>query len=84
MIPTIESIVEMLIAHECTAQDALRWIGIHMENSDLRDHFAAKAMQNLAIPAIYNIVANDTEDGDALVAKRAYEIADQMLKAREA
>jgi hypothetical protein len=30
MIPTIESIVEMLIAKECTAQEAIRWIGIHM------------------------------------------------------
>lgn len=50
----------------------------------LRDYFAAKAMQAVAIPSIYRLVTNDTAEGDALVAKRAYEIADAMLKAREA
>ena len=71
MIPDIHAIVEMLIAGQCTAQQAIGWINTHMENADLRDHFAGKALEAL--------VHNRTPD-DA--ATEAYEYADAMLQAR--
>ena len=53
------------------------------DGMDLRDYFAAKAMQEL----IHVYVNNSTiENGDARrehVAARAYEQADAMMKARE-
>ena len=54
----------------------------HYEGMTLRDYLAAKAMQQFAKPFMYNIVTNDTADGDALVAKRAYQLADAMLAER--
>jgi hypothetical protein len=43
---------------------------------ELRDYFAAKVIINGAFSANTNVQ-------DALIAKRAYEIADAMMKARE-
>lgn len=47
MIPQISQILRMLVAGECTEDRALGWINQHMENADLRDHFAGLAMQSV-------------------------------------
>ncbi len=50
----------------------------------LRDYFAAKAMATMFYPAIMESIRTD-EDLDCLkVAGFAYQMADAMLKAREA
>lgn len=46
----------------------------HEEGMTLRDYFAAKAMQGMS----------DSGCSNAAIAKCAYEMADEMLKAREA
>lgn len=79
MIPDIHAIVEMLLAGECTAQQAIGWINTHMENADLRDHFAGCVLQGL--------LACDIECGPTSVptiAASCYVMADEMLKARSA
>ena len=76
MIPTIESIVEMLIAGECTAQQAIAWIAQHMENADLRDHFAAHAPEP---PKSWHGGERATQD----VVEWRWWYADAMLKARQ-
>ena len=54
-------------------------LGLHITGMTLRDYFAAKAMQGITstlsgtAPVLYDAIADD-----------AYEIADAMLKAREA
>jgi hypothetical protein len=76
MIPSIETIIEDLIAGQCTAAQAMAWIAQHMENADLRDHFAGLAMQgDKANPNGFETPEN--------IAVYAYEIADAMLKARQ-
>jgi len=50
----------------------------HQSGMTLRDYFAAKAMQGLIVA-----YADDRRDVDAN-SERAYEVADAMLKAREA
>ena len=45
---------------------------------DLRDYFAAKAMQSLIT------IDLDSDFNDVLIAQAAYEVADAMLKARRA
>lgn len=47
-----------------------------MGGMDLRDYFAAKAMQSLSNN-------NDMEDLEDVFAEQAYRIADAMMKARE-
>ena len=47
-----------------------------MGDMDLRDYFAAKAMQSLSNN-------NDMEDLEDVFAEQAYRIADAMMKARE-
>ena len=46
------------------------------EGMDLRDYFAAKAMQSLSNN-------NDMEDLEDVFAEQAYRIADAMMKARK-
>lgn len=49
---------------------------------DLRDYFAAKAMQGML--AHYGVKRGKSADeNDTLGAERAYKIADHMMKARE-
>jgi hypothetical protein len=48
----------------------------HCDGMDLRDYFAAKAMQSLSNN-------NDMEDLEDVYAAQAYRIADAMMKARE-
>lgn len=47
MIPTIEEILGMIRRGDCTDEQALQWIGTHIDNATqdaaLRDHFAATA-----------------------------------------
>ena len=49
--------------------------GVHEEGMDLRDYFAAKALQGL--------LASDTHAPVDTFAEKAYEMADAMMKARE-
>lgn len=64
------------IAHDYDAQEGMT----------LRDYFAAKAMQAMyANPVLLEVVTSGSVlDGSAgeKVARKSYEIADQMLKAR--
>lgn len=47
MIPEIEEILRMLAAGQCTQEQALQWIGSHIDlaqqDQTLRDHFACTA-----------------------------------------
>ena len=80
MIPDIQSIIAMLLAGECTSEQAEAWIYTHMENSDLRDQFAGMAMQGMLVDltkAFYGI------DWQTRLTESSYDIADAMLKARQ-
>jgi hypothetical protein len=50
----------------------------------LRDYFAAKAMQSTLADEAYAERTETPTEWLAIVAKSSYEIADAMLKAREA
>ena len=78
MIPTIETIVEDLADGTITKQQAIAWLHAHAEDavSDLRDHFAALAMQGM--------LANKWNANYAEWADHAYQMADAMLAARNA
>ena len=52
------------------------------EGMDLRDYFAAKAMQG-AISFAGIVWGDGANSNDALGAERAYKIADAMMKARD-
>lgn len=86
MIPTIEQIVEDLIAGVVTARQAIGWLHQHAElaSNELRDMFACAALQGL--------LANSFNDGVnqplsltsfAKTAELAYKQADEMLKRRD-
>jgi len=78
MIPTIETIVEDLAERKITKQQAIAWLNQHAEGAanDLRDHFAAMAMQAIAS-------CEDTDfDTYELRAEFAYRQADTMLITR--
>jgi hypothetical protein len=77
MIPSIETIVEDLLAGSITKQQAVTWLNIHAENAyaDLRDAFA---MQCLPMQVSFS-----GDNGHAeCVANVAYKYADAMLAAR--
>lgn len=76
MIPAIPAIVEMLRANECTAQQAIAWINAHIEDSDLRDQFAAAI-----ITGLYASYGGNPPEPEQM-AEDAYAIADAMLEAR--
>lgn len=84
MIPTIETIVEDLLAGTISKQQALAWLFQHAEDAgrDLRDDFAAAALAGL-LPRRWG-----NDDGvlpsniHELWAKGAYQTADAMLKER--
>jgi len=50
----------------------------------LRDYFAAKALTTMFYPAIMESIRTDVDLNCDKVAEFAYEMADAMLKAREA
>lgn len=54
MIPTIETIVEQLLAGECTKSQAINWLHMHAEDAgrDLRDEFAGQALAGLFADAL--------------------------------
>lgn len=78
MIPTIETIVSDLACGKITQQRAVTWLHAHAEDAgrDLRDHFAAMAMQGM--------MANKWNTNYADWAVHAYKMADEMLIARKA
>lgn len=62
------------ISNETTEQNGKQKAIPFVEEANLRDYFAAKAMQAIADPC----------HSPELFANRAFEIADAMLRAREA
>lgn len=84
MIPTIETIIEDLLAGTITKQQAIGWLHQHAEGAanELRDCFAAAAL-----PACIEMCGTDhREPGVSLAdhfASQAYLCADAMLKARQ-
>lgn len=57
---------------------------VYFGGMDLRDYFAAKAMQAIASNPHYDPGMGPLyQTGQELIAKWSYEQADQMLKARE-
>ena len=60
--------------------------GLNQQGMDLRDYFAAKAMQALISSKRFNQILNE-DDSDAdfptLVSFMAYDMADTMMKARK-
>jgi hypothetical protein len=83
MIPSIEDILQMLLDQQINKQTALLWIDQHLENvsdsaTDLRDHFAANAMQGIISGIGEEYLAEEK------IASWAYKVADAMLKARKA
>lgn len=51
---------------------------------ELRDYFAAHALQSIGIPANHTSAGNWTINESSNFAKIAYQIADEMMKARDA
>ena len=79
MIPTIETIVEDLIAGKITKSQAVTWLLQHAEDArrDLRDYFAAKALAGICgdgIPGSHHM--------PEVTARAAYDYADAMLAKR--
>lgn len=56
-------------------------LGLHVTGMTLRDYFAAKAMPDVPNQTAYNM--KPKESHEAYVSRRAYEMADAMLEARE-
>lgn len=87
MIPTIETIVEDLLAEKITESQAISWLHQHAEDAcrSLRDDFAAAAltglMASLADPKNREIMANKGHGPDH-AATACYDVADAMLKRR--
>jgi hypothetical protein len=61
-------------------------LGLHVTGMTLRDYFAAKAMQIMwdAYDKGYCGLNNNDAPNVEIIAKGAYQMADAMLKAREA
>ena len=53
-------------------------LGLHFTGMSLRDYFAAKAMQGIFASDPVSTMTNER------IAKESYDLADAMLKAREA
>jgi hypothetical protein len=71
--PTTYRNYDESISHNCTGMD-------------LRDYFAAKAMQGMAtwdIKIMDKLAKDFGEDADKYLARNAYAIADAMMKVRE-
>lgn len=79
MIPTIETIIEDLLAGTITKQQAVTWLHMHAEDAyrTLRDDFAAAALTGLMSNPV------GAHHHHAKLAEFAYMSADAMLKARE-
>jgi hypothetical protein len=66
-------------AFPTTAQSWDMYNGKDLSGMDLRDYFAAKAMQG----QINNPLKLGDDEAHRLIAERAYRMADTMMKARE-
>jgi hypothetical protein len=66
----------------------VKWVhqgeNVNPDGMTLRDYFAAKAMQSTLADDTYVERTETAAEWVAIVAKSSYEIADAMLKAREA
>lgn len=80
MIPSIETIVEDLVSGAVSPEQAIAWLHLHAEGmaNDLRNHFAALALQGmLANPSAYTpplLTSMPT-----MLSHEAYLMADAML-----
>jgi hypothetical protein len=76
MMPTIETIIEDLLEGKISKPMAITWLLQHAEGAhrDLRDYFAAKAMQGL----ISHMNVNEK-----IVPSLSYKVADGMIEARK-
>lgn len=79
MIPTIETIVEDLMAGTITKQQAIGWLYQHAEDAGLtlRDDFAASVIGHLVCAEVRQ---DFTTEKDAAY---AYDVADAMMEARK-
>ena len=56
----------------------------NQQGMDLRDYFAAKAMQSLIVdPVVNETIEEEGVDHPGFTAYLAYKVADAMMKARE-
>lgn len=80
MIPTINTIVEDLLAGKITKHQAIEWLNQHAEGAidELRDAFALAALQGLCADRHHA----DTQGRPRIMAVMAYECADAMLERR--
>lgn len=80
MIPTIQTIIEDLLAGTIDKSQAINWLHAHADGSanELRDHFAGLAMQAYSSDALCRRTATQKE-----IAASSYLIADAMLAERE-
>jgi hypothetical protein len=91
MIPTIETIIEDLIAGRITKPAAITWLLQHAEDAhaDLRDHFASQCVAGLLANSGGPVQHSPMSGWDFCnctpnnVAQTAYGMADAMMKARE-
>lgn len=85
MIPTIEQIIEDLLAGTISKQQAIGWLHQHAEGAanDLRDHFASQALTGML--SYYNRETGDFHTNSSFQknAEYAYAQADAMLTARD-
>ena len=56
-------------------------LGLHVTGMTLRDYMAAKAMSTVPHQTSYNMKPKESHED--YVSRRAYDMADAMLKARE-
>lgn len=80
MIPTIEQIIEDLMAGVITKSQAVSWLNQHAADAhaDLRDHFAGLAMNTLP----EQLLKYPQTDRFINIADHCYKQADAMMKAR--
>jgi len=74
MIPTIEDILDGVLDGTYTRDQALRWLERRSENSDLRQQFAALAMQGLLACPI------QPQSGPEMFARDAVVMADALIE----
>ncbi len=90
MIPTIETIIEELLAGKIEKWQAINWLNAHAEDAvnELRDHFAAQALPGIITHAVGDQTASLVQyrSGGEIwrndYAKIANQYADAMLVER--
>lgn len=88
MIPSIETIVEDLVAGRITKSQAVTWLYAHAEGAtqELRDHFAAAVIQGMMANSLKLEASLKFPDWDLTIAAHAtesYQVADAMIEARK-